>query len=272
MALGQDVIKQIEIDAKFEVSEIRSIFKHWEAFPPNEKQSKEIVLILEQINSLQQILGVEKTKNLLQVEFYKYFLDNPILNAQTSLQVTPALLSNLKIKLKRNSILYTTFAKGIFEKSITEFAPYLKDNYLNNYLSYKSTQGDIVRGNKLKRSLKYLAPWLTIAYQKTPEEFNQQLTLFTYQYFKRLEQIINIYKIHLPKKDNKNFSPWFMGITPTLKTKMLKEKKQIKKDDGIRTIEERKKESQKAKDFIKDIDVEDLDPAREKIDEMIKSM
>lgn len=262
-----NILKEVALAKDVPIKELGEALEHLKQVPLPKEKATEVYLVLNHINKYSQKTDMPNLVFLLQSEYLKFFLDNPMLADQSSLLISETVLKNLDFKLEKNKVLYSKFAYKLLNEAIGEFKPFIKNNFLNNYISFRTSQGDIKKSEQLRRLIKYLSPWLTVMDLKTPDQFNEYLSLIIYYYFKRVEQIVNTSMMHV-KASNPSAKNIFSNITQAKIDELLlpspKTKSNQKEDDSL---EAKKKEGKEA---VKNIKVDDFEPASKEIDNLIK--
>jgi len=180
--------------------------------------------------------------------------------------------SNLDLaeeKLRNNSKLLTKFSNFLMSDMIENFAPFKKDNYINNYLNTALDQSKVDPSKKKKIMLlnKHVGPWIIIFNQFSSKQFKFFGQGYIKHYFKTIKHLSKFFKfqkfttveIDIFRSKDGTISDLIAKLDEQKANQVIKEEPQENKVDT-------------AKKDVENITVEPADAADGKIDEIIKNL
>lgn len=215
------------------------------------------------LNLNQNLSSVEDLSCLffIKSEFYKYFLDNPELRVIETFQISSSHILSIQDKLKKNKQLYSELSAFIIEKTIEDFSPYIKDDFLNNYLALQESK-DFLKVQKLKKVLKYLGGWVKIIETSSPEKLDLFLNKLSLGFLENIRLKSEYFK--KSARDNISYTS-FLGLDADKINAELDSKEILAP------------KPQSTDQFVEELDPKDLDETQseqtsEKIDELIEKI
>jgi len=203
---------------------------------------------------------------LLKSEIYKGLLNNQYLSYSDSIQISEVIIKSIEEKFKKYKITYSPFAVWIFESLIKDLAPYRRDNFINRFQTVSRTNmKEKAMALELTKALKYISPWVIAIESKTPEEFNETLTLISIDILKLISRKTYFFK-EFASKYSANVRDGLF-IIPQIKIEPTTNLDAA--PDSLDEIKEQKKE--KAKETIETLEnTQDIEGSKKALDNLIQ--
>jgi hypothetical protein len=241
--------------------ELNIIIGHLNFSKVTPTQAQEVVAACQLINNDTTHMDRINLLFLIKSEIYKGLLNNQYLAYEDTVQISEVIVKSIEEKFKKYELSYGAFAKWIFKSIQNDLAPYRKDSFLNRYQTVSRTNmKEMALALSLKKSLKYISPWLIAIESQTPEQFNNTLTQIAIDILKQISRKTYFFKEFSTKFASKQRDEIFnipnLNIKPEPSVEApdgsLQKIKEIKAEEAKKTLEvlENTKESSGQKEAI----------------------
>lgn len=247
--------------------ELKIIIGHLNENPISLEKAQEAVAAASLINNDVKKMDQVNLLFLIKSEIYKGLLNNQYLAYSDSIQVSTVILKSIREKMKKYDLNYSAMSKWIFKSIESDLAPYEKDNFIDRYQTVNRTNiKERAKALELSKALKYISPWIIALESKTPDQFNELLTLICVDILKQLSRKTYFFSEFSTKFSTKERDGLF--AIPNLP----QDDPPVELPKTESTLSERsKEEKEKAKKDLETLEnTQDLEGSSKAIDQLIK--
>ncbi len=208
------------------------------------------------------LVNSESHKTLLD---YKKEANGPRTNVRIS-EISLAKEKSIKFKP-----VYTSFSRFIIRLVLTDFEPYLENNFLDRAQNSNSSKvKDVKKLSHLKKLLKYSGPWVHHINSNSPQQFNQELAKVIKLFLLHITEQSKIFRIHSDERRKKSSLPLFSGLSSTSINQYLNDSFEQPANQASNNIQTNAKNT--AKEDIKDLKISIPPSVSKDIDKLIKKI
>ncbi|MBC75267.1 MAG: hypothetical protein CME64_04560 [Halobacteriovoraceae bacterium] len=164
-----------EVKALTDSVELEMLLSHLSSAESIElKKVKSVIEHSSKINAGLETTAKPNVLFLIKSEIYKGLLNSQHLPRKEQVLINESVIKSIEKKLDDSAVVYSDFSSWIASSILLELAPFRADNFLNSHQSIDRTNEKLVKkAIQLKKSLKYLSPWIVSLYENSPEAFNK---------------------------------------------------------------------------------------------------
>jgi hypothetical protein len=221
--------------------------------------TKYIFELLQETNRNTLYLNKNELVQFLYTEIFKVSLSSGLIK-NTKTQISTALISSAKQKLKKSSIKYSPLGKYFIKEFLRDFTYYVQDGSLKKF--YMNKELSSIKRERIRKLLQYSSRWITSFEKLTPDQFNFLIRRHTFNYLQNLAEKSKIF-FNQSKTRSTKYNVLFQFENLQRYQNSLNSK-DIQKDESSNKLT--------PTDIIKNLNVELHDTATKKIDELIENI
>lgn len=241
------------------------IIDHLKIVPLAPSKAKVILRKLKSLSDNLEQMDPINQKFFISSEIYKAALNFEFKKKSSQDTINGVDIEKLEKRLIQYKVIYSPFAQFIIQSTYQDFAPFLKDNFIDRYQSMTTSSGlKYVKAQKLKKLLKYSGKWVIAINDLAPEKLNGICTQLIMNYLENAKLQSKIFKLHALKQEKKN--PPLEGF------ELAKVQSFLNKEASDQLNESPPKSSPKreATKAIENINVDPVDKATQDIDKLFE--
>ena len=189
------------------------MIQHLQASQISAKDARQLQEKIISINHSLQFVSKVNLTFFITSEMHKFILNYKFLNSIKTEVIIPSHIIAMQNKFKKNTLLYSSFAKFIIDSVQKDFLIFLPYDFLKNYQNISSAAS---RNHKkvaqLRKVVKFSGPWVKKITTLPVKDFNLLCTTIILDFFNHLEQQVKIFPHQIRSYNQKEHPPIFIGI------------------------------------------------------------